>query len=192
MTVRWASLRERADREDGISLIELVLAITITSILLVPLGYAFYFGLHSTNDTQTRLIESNKATVLASLFSADVQNAIGAQLNQSDAAACGVASAQTANLLLTLSDGSTVSYYVVPGGGANPGSLWRRPCNNGTPLAQIRVISSLAATQPVPNLFSCDTPACTGFNIVNASVKQQDAAGANVYITNLQASRRVT
>lgn len=190
MTTRWTTLRDGIDRDDGLSLIELLLAITITTILLVPLGYAFYFGMRGTSDTQTRLLQSNKATVLASFFVPDVQNAIGAQLGQSDAATCGAAAAKTANLLLTLADGTTVSYYVVPGGGGSPGSLWRRPCN-GAPQAQIRLISSLAATQPVPNVFSCDTAGCSGFNIVNATVRQQDAAGGNVYATNLQASRRV-
>jgi hypothetical protein len=190
MTSRWTTLRDTVDHEEGLSLIELLLAITITTILLVPLGYAFYFGLHGTGDTETRLLQSNKATVLASFFAPDVQNAIGAQLNQSDAATCGAAAAKTANLLLTLADGTTVSYYVVPGIGPNPGSLWRRPCN-GAPQAQIRLIASLAATQPVPNVFSCDTGGCSGFNIVNATVKQQDAAGGNMYTTSLQASRRV-
>jgi hypothetical protein len=191
MTARSTIRRLRARSEAGLSLIELLIAISLTTILMVPLGYAFYFGIHNTGDTQTRLLESDKATLLASFFGSDVHNAIGVQLNQSDASSCGAASGRTVNMLLTMADGSTVSYYVVPGGGTQPGSLYRRPCN-GSPEAQIRLISSLAPSQPVPNLFSCDTGGCVGFNTVNATVKQQDASQRNVYLTNLQATKRVT
>jgi hypothetical protein len=179
----------RSEREAGVSLIELVLAVTLTSIIMIPLGYTFYFGLHSTGDTQTRLFQSEKANIFATLFVPDVQNAVSAALNQSDSSSCGAASAQTANLFLTLTDGTTVSYYLVPGTGSNPGIMYRRPCN-GSPRAVIKVFASVAPAQPNP--FSCDTANCVNWKVVNATVKQQDAAGRNPYTTTLQANRRVT
>ena len=82
--------RARTGREHGLSLIELLIAISITGIIMGPIGFAIYFGLRSTADTQTRLIESNKANVFASYFAPDVQNAVTVGTNVSEsAAACG-------------------------------------------------------------------------------------------------------
>ena len=69
------------------SLVELLIAISITTIIMVPLVGAIYFGFRTTNDTQTRLSESGKAGLMDSFFVPDVQNAVTIQKNVSETAA---------------------------------------------------------------------------------------------------------
>ena len=74
MSLKSRLARMRAQSESGISLIELLLAIGITTILVVPLVGAIFFGLRTTDATQTRLQQSDKADTLAALFTPDVQS----------------------------------------------------------------------------------------------------------------------
>ena len=187
----WKRLVARLRCDSGVSLVELLIAITITTIITVPLVGAIYFGFRTTGDTQTRLVESGKAGLMSSYFVADVQNAVTIQKNVSEtAAACGTPRAAPVNLLITAADGSSVSYYRGSLAGENTSYLYRRTCIFGTALAQ-PVILGLAGTPT----FNCrPTTDCVTqpWTSITAQLTQQDANGKNQYATTIQAAKRVT
>jgi Tfp pilus assembly protein PilV len=192
--------RARSRSELGVSLIELLLAITITTILVVPLGGAIFFGLRTTDATQTRLQQSNKADSLAALFGPDVQSAATAATGvPEDPAACG-GTATTVDLLLTLQPGvSSISYYRVTSGTAPNTTtiLYRRTCNAGSATAGIPVTQAFTTppSSTTNNPFGVvvcgingSTPYCWS---VQVALTQQDANRMYPYATNLQATLRV-
>jgi prepilin-type N-terminal cleavage/methylation domain-containing protein len=175
------SRAERCRGESGVSLIELIIAMALSSMLLVPLGAGFYFGLRSSADTQSRLTQSNRATLLSSYFSADVQGANAAATGTAEATSvCGTA-VVTADLLLSRPDGSSVSYS--RGIGAAATDWMRRTCAGGAVTSSVRVIRNLAGA---PTIACPLTPSCA------VTLTQTDPAGHSSYTTNLQASRRGT
>ena len=109
----WKRLIARLRCDSGVSLVELLIAISITAIITVPLVGAIYFGFRTTGDTQTRLVESGKAGLMSSFFVPDVaeRGRRSRRTLSETAAACGTPRAAPVNLLITAADGSSVSYY---------------------------------------------------------------------------------
>jgi hypothetical protein len=183
--------RTRLRGEAGISLIELLIAISVTGIILAPIGLGIFFGFRTTGETQTRVEQSNGANLMASYFVPDVQGAVAVAKNASDALSCG-ASAGTASLVVTTlaSPATTVSYY--RGTGANAHVLYRRTCSNGAVTGVARVLGNLA-TDPAYPAFTCDLATdCSAFRSVSVSLLQQDSSGRNNYQTRLTAAKRGT
>jgi hypothetical protein len=176
--------------------VELLLAISITTIIMVPIGGAIWFGLRTTGDTQTRLSQSNKADSLAALFVPDVQSTAfsgATSPGQELATVCGN-SAMAVDLLLTQQPGvSSVSYYrVTSGAGANKTTtLYRRTCNAGVASVGIPVTGNFATPPSATpgNPFSVLMPG--SYTAVQVSLTQQDANGKNPYPTNILATLRV-
>jgi hypothetical protein len=176
----------RGRGEAGVSLIELLIAISITTIILVPIGMAIYFGFQATGTTQTRIQETDSANVLASYFVPDVQGSVAIAKGASDGVACGGAG-QTANIVITTlaSPTTTVSYY--RGTGANASVLYRRTCSNGAVTATARVLRNISGDPS----FTCDLAVdCSAFRSVSLSVLQANAAAKEQYQTRLTASKR--
>ena len=189
----WKRCIKRLRCESGVSLVELLIAISITSIIVVPLVGAIYFGFRTTGDTDTRLLYSGKAGLFTAYFVPDIENAVTVQKNVAEtAAACGTPRTAAVNLLITAADGSSVSYYrgsaAVPG--ENTNDLYRKTCAGGSGLAQ-PVILNLAATPT----FTCrPTVDCVTlpWTSITAALTQQDANAKNQYATTVQAAKRVT
>ncbi|HEY7106054.1 MAG TPA: prepilin-type N-terminal cleavage/methylation domain-containing protein [Acidimicrobiia bacterium] len=176
--------RERARGEAGVTLTELLIAMMIAAIIIVPIGAAIFYGLRTTGATQTRVTESASANLMASYFVPDVQGAEDAALNAPEpSAACG-ASATTASLVLVTSPTSSVSY--VQGTGPRATTLYRRTCSGGSTTGLARVAASLAQ----PPQFACDTGTCASFHSIIATLVQGDSGGKNKYSTRLEALRR--
>jgi hypothetical protein len=196
----WKTIAARARREEGVSLVELLIGISITVIIVVPLVGAIYFGFRTTNDTQTRLFESGKAGLMSSFFVPDVDNAVTAQKNAMEtAAACGTPRSAPVNLLLTAADGTSVSYYrgSATVAGENTKYLYRKACAAGASSVQ-PVIVSLAPTLPSnganPTFNCAPTTDCVTlpWKSVSVQLSQQDANAKNQYTTTIQAAKRVT
>lgn len=75
--------------EDGMTLLELLIAIMIMGIVFATVSAAFVISLASAQDSNQRLLESNDVGFLASPLTHDVQSA---QSLSTSAAACGTAS----------------------------------------------------------------------------------------------------
>jgi Tfp pilus assembly protein PilW len=177
---------KRCSGQAGVSLIELLIAISLTAVITVPIVASIYFGFRTTGDTQTRISQTASANVLASYFVPDVQGSIAAATNATEStAACGATAAPVSLLITTsITPASSISY--VQGTGVNSGTLYRRTCTSGASTGLARVASSLVGTPD----FHCDTGDCSGFRTVFANVAQSDATGNITYTTHLQAVRR--
>jgi hypothetical protein len=171
----------RCRGEAGVSLIELILAMALSTLLLVPLGAGFYFSLHASADTQSRLAQSNRATLLSSYFSADVQGATAAATGTAESTSVCGATVVTADLLLSTPSGISISYS--RGVGAATTDWTRRTCAGGSVTSSARVIRNLAAA---PTITCPLTPSCA------VTLTQTDPSGHGSYTTDLQASRRGT
>ncbi len=175
----------RARGEHGVTLTELLIAMVITATIIGPIGASIFFGLRTNVGTQDRIAEAASANVMASYFVPDVQGSTSAMVNVAeDAAACGSGATQ-ANLVLTTSPTSSVSY--VQGTGAKANVLYRRTCSGGGSTGLARVAVMLAQ----PPDFACNNGACgDSFDSIIATVVQRDVQGKSEYQTRLEAARR--
>jgi prepilin-type N-terminal cleavage/methylation domain-containing protein len=174
--------------EAGFTLIEMLLTMTLLTLLIIPFSAGIYLGLHTEGDVQARLAESNSAGQFSSYFVPDVQQSLVATLNGMESGVICGGAAQPVGLLLTLvPNASSVSYFVDP---SDPTVLRRRACENGAvtgPPAGIPVIRHLSGSP----LFSCAPNAdCSSFETVTASLAQL-VAGKNPYTTSVSATRRI-
>jgi hypothetical protein len=178
--------------EEGITLSELLIALVITAIILVPLTGAMFVGLRSDATTMNRVQESASANLLSSYFSPDVQNTVAVALNTAEpAAACGGGALGNVGMLLTTHASttaeptvSTVSYY--RGSGPNTTMLYRRVCSAGTASQPVRVIRNLSGA-PV---FTCN-PNCASWTSVKVVVQQKKTPDVGApYTSTVEAARR--
>jgi prepilin-type N-terminal cleavage/methylation domain-containing protein len=191
----------RRRNEDGLTLPELLIAMVITSIIMVPLAGAVFTTLHTAAPTQSRIDESNGADLLASYFEPDIQNSVTVSANypalvNEPTATCGPSAHAVALLLTTSADGTTtVSYY--RGTGATDGNvLYRRTCavvgGAGTASQPVRVMRSLSPS--VAPQFTVQTDPISGAWLsVTGTVTQSDSRfSGSTYATVVEGNRRVS
>jgi prepilin-type N-terminal cleavage/methylation domain-containing protein len=106
--------RRRDDR--GVTLIEVLVAISILTVIMVPLGNALISFFRNTDATSGRLSESHDAQIAAAYFAQDVQS-----LGRRDWGATGFALQQSIEVNVGSADGPY-------------------PCAPGTPNAAIRFL----------------------------------------------------
>jgi hypothetical protein len=181
--------------EEGLTLNELLIAMLITTIIMVPLVGAMFTTMHVLVGTESRIDESNSATLLGSYFGPDVQNAVTVTNSGAveSTAVCG-SSAMAVDLLMTTSQpGDTpqasVSYY-------HAGAfLFRRTCSGGTAGPVERLVHNLSGAPAFSCGDSAGAPiACSAaWQMVKGSVTQLDPQKTNApYTTNVQASKRLS
>ena len=154
-------------------------------MITVPIVASIFFGVRTTGATETRVGLSDNMNVLSAYFVPDVQQALSADVNASDAAACG-GPVTTVQLVLTTGHDpeTSVSYFV--GVGANANFLYRRTCSGGAPISTSRISNSLHGAPD----FHPDTPGPT-FTSVTATLTQADPVGAGgLYTSRVEAVRR--
>jgi len=182
--------------EQGVTLSELLIAMVITTIIIVPIAGAMYTSLHTSASAQKRIQLSAGANLFSSYFGADVPNAVTVATNVTeDSAVCG-GTARTVALLLTTQAGqSSVSYYTVPNSGTTTSTLYRRTCNvvggSGSATPAVRIMRSVSAgpTFACAPVAGCDA----NWQGVTATVVQSDPVySPAAYTTTLKASRRVS
>src|ERR1044071_10493789 len=102
------------EREDGFTLIELVIAIAILGIVTSGLATAFITTIRGTKDLHNRFIESQDAQLLATYFPSDVQSANPTTIDTSASPAdecSGVTGTNVIRMRWTQSDGTTLSAF---------------------------------------------------------------------------------
>ncbi|MCU1426090.1 MAG: hypothetical protein JWL83_90 [Actinomycetia bacterium] len=174
--------------EDGVTVADLLIAMVITGIIMVPIAGAIFVSLHTSGATQNRIQESAGANLLSSYFGTDVQNTTNVAINAPETtAACGAGAMPSVGLLLTTGSASSISYS--RGTGANQNIFSRRVCTNGAASTPVVLSRRLAAT-PV---LVC-TPDCTstGWKSISATVVQSDPLNPGTFTTTVQGARRVT
>jgi prepilin-type N-terminal cleavage/methylation domain-containing protein len=167
-------MSERTSREDGMTLIEVLLVVMLIGIVTPAIVGAMIISFRNTGDTRTRMIQSHHANLTATYLNADVASATDVKVNGAAGTAC---SGVSNKLLLSWQEtivfpsGSSVTtpfaaaYAVVPdGSGAFTLKRWR--CENGT----VTETKTLARDLPAATSVTANASA----NNVTLGVDQSD------------------
>ena len=143
-------LRLRRDAEAGFTLIEMLVAVTVLGIIIVPLGMAISLGFRATVSTQQKLASAQDAQAISAYFPADVQSVDPSGVNPTDSVNESVCPTNPSDprqeyplaLFVWNQDlgvnGQTVVRYIARGQGANS-QLVRRYCET-TSTAPVDVV----------------------------------------------------
>jgi prepilin-type N-terminal cleavage/methylation domain-containing protein len=153
-------------REDGFTLVELLVSMTITGIIIAAIATAAYVGIRSTADNQRGLQQSNAAQLTANWFTTDVQSACDPNVSSpscprspnpssSTTSACGssaVTAMDTYNSPNASSPDTTIAYVL------QSSQLTRVTCDYGATSAattSILATNVQSATASYPTSGSC-------------------------------------
>src|SRR5437870_4857572 len=140
----------------GFTIIELLIVVTIETMIVAGLGSAFVLVMNSSTTVKESLLRTNDARFAASYIVSDARNSSGPETSLSDTASCPdpnppVAGSQTAvarfNWNSTSSAGATtpnvVNYVRVSN------SLLRRYCRNGALISDTALATNIASASVV-------------------------------------------
>jgi prepilin-type N-terminal cleavage/methylation domain-containing protein len=149
----------RGTREDGFTLVELMVAIAILAIIAAPLSMAFTTGLRFLGRSDEKLNDSRSSLISAAYFAGDVASANA--IVPDDSSACGGGSAVVSFDSSDASAGvgapvNNEASYVVDSSDPTNTRLLRKYCANGG-----------SATQSVAAIHVGSTPVVTCFNASN-------------------------
>jgi prepilin-type N-terminal cleavage/methylation domain-containing protein len=189
---RAASECQRDDgREAGFTLLELIVAITIMGIIILPLTLAMVTGLTTTIDAQQRLSASRSPLFTSAFFSRDAQSAAkgGIDNNPSNPPGCGTGTNVISFTWKTTAPAAVHNYaasYSLHGSGASQ-TMTRTFCDNGSTstatLAPVLGSGSPAATA------TC-SPGCSAASLPRTiTITVTKPKGGSF---TLQATRRTT
>jgi prepilin-type N-terminal cleavage/methylation domain-containing protein len=157
-----------AHTDHGFTLVEMLLTITILSLIIGVLTDTLILGLRTTGDTQTRIAQSDAQQFIAHYVSKDVLASAAATPGGN---ACGITNAAlvtTEQSVPTLAaPDQAVAYSVAPDG------LSRSTCAVGAPTA---ATVSVISDEVTAFTATCGSPGACGTVHVNV----QTAAGTNV------------
>lgn len=174
----WQAARSR---EQGFTLVELMLAIAILAIIAAPLSMAFMTGLRFLGRSDEKLNDSRSSLISAAYFAGDVASANAILLN--DPSACGGGSAVVSFNSSDASAGvgapaNNEASYVIDSSDPTNTRLLRKYCVNGG-----------SATRSVAAIHLGSTPIVTCFNAGNV-VNVTCAGAAWVKLVVTQAANR--
>ena len=172
--------RLASESEQGFTLVELLLTVTILSLIIGVLTDTLILGLRTTNDTQTDVAQSDAQQFIAHFVTRDVAASVAATPGGS---ACGVA-----NAALVTTEQSTptlaapdlaVAYSLAPGG------LIRSTCAAGASSA---ATSTVISDQVTSFTASCAAPGACG--TLHVAVQTTASAQVPSYGFTLDVTRR--
>jgi len=175
------------EREDGFTLIELVMTITILAIIMPVIAGSVIVGLKTTDDTSARLNQSHDVQNATAFFEQDVASADDVSLT--DTTCAGVAPIVRLRWTDPVTSHTIIASYFVRTS-ATEKQLVRRLCDNGTQTNETPVSHFLSDTVPTATctpaascpgrpktvklqLESCDRTAsftCDGGTLLNYSL----------------------
>jgi prepilin-type N-terminal cleavage/methylation domain-containing protein len=142
--------------EHGFTLVELMVAVTVLGIIIVPLATSIIVGLRTTGDAQQRILEARGSQLTAAYFPFDV--ASSDTIVPNDANPCGGTGPAVVASFDWADDRSPTNEvsYVVPAGGTD---MYRKVCQGGTVKSTNLLASGIAGT---PTLTCTPNADCTG------------------------------
>lgn len=155
--------------EQGFSLVELVVVVTILGLIMAPLAASLFTGMRTMEATKVDTQGSTDAALLAVYLPRDAQAATEAVASSTGA---GITCTGVTNPRLQLTDGT--SFKVVYGltTSATDTALVRHVCTSGTATSSVVVARGIASTTAVT---PTRNPASGTF--VSASVRITEVAG---------------
>nr|MBA2280968.1 tandem-95 repeat protein [Acidimicrobiia bacterium] len=136
-----ASDRRRGDGERGTTLVEMLAAVSISSIVISAIAMALVLAFRTTGQASDRFIESHGSELLVSVFVPDVQSAVVAPVAEADCAG------QSAGDVLQLAGDRFYAGYHLDGA-----ELTRWVCEGGASPTSRVVASRVASAVALPPL----------------------------------------
>jgi prepilin-type N-terminal cleavage/methylation domain-containing protein len=132
---------KRAAGQDGVTLIELLLAVLILGIIAVPLTGSVILGLKTTNKAQAALEDGAASDLVSFYLAPDVQNSNPAGPVSIDAQDCRGSGGPNAAIVFNHLDGTKVSYAVEQNAG-RPALIRRDQSTSCTPQVIARGLAT--------------------------------------------------
>jgi prepilin-type N-terminal cleavage/methylation domain-containing protein len=162
-------MRCRRPDQRGFTLPELLIAVTVLGIIMVPLTASIVVGLRTTGDAQQRLVESRGEQLTAAYFPTDVASADTIVPN--DANPCGGAGPAVVVSFDWADDHSPTNEvsYVVPAGSSD---MYRKACQGGV-VHSTNLLASGLSGKPIvtctPNADCSGTPSGATISVTGQS-----------------------
>lgn len=182
----------RLRRDDGVTLVELLVAIVVLGIIMVPLSSGLMNALLSDPITAQRTSNSVDAQLLASYFVTDVQSASTAET--SGFTACSGVSGEILQIDRVDGSGAAHQVHYYYDHSVNPSVLYRVDCQAGSPTSQpVKVLRGMSGAPTLKfdnSVCPCggQTPEVVSLTVTDAGT----AVNATPYTFTLSATRRVT
>jgi prepilin-type N-terminal cleavage/methylation domain-containing protein len=168
----------RSKRDDGFTLVELLVGMLILSILIGAIAEALIVGFKTTSDTSQRFAESHDAQIASAYLARDVQGSLA--ITNATTPSCGGG----ALISFSLDGGKQISYYYGPSSSGET-QVTRRLCDGSG--AQILAHFADAGTPDV----KCDGAPCNPAAQPKPDVVKISITEASGYAFTLLGSRRI-
>lgn len=185
-------------RDEGFTLLELLMSVTILAVIMVPLSGAVILLLKTNGTTTNRIAAAHDEFMLSSYWPTDVQSATTVSTTDTTSCPATVAgSSLVARLRSTDTDASNVvvtkvmAYYSVPAGASSDAQLVRQYCDDAGSPGTL----ALRGTVPVTHQLTGATVACfssTGTNTTSAGCTPVTTATLTVTSTTAVSAVTVT
>jgi prepilin-type N-terminal cleavage/methylation domain-containing protein len=140
-------------RDEGFTLVELLLSISILAVIVVALSGAVILLLRSNGTTTNRVAAAHDEFMLSAYWPTDVQSATTVSTTDTTSCPATVAgSSLVARLRSTDTDASNVvvtkvvAYYSVPASGSSDAQLLRQYCNDAGSTGTLAIRSTVPVT----------------------------------------------
>jgi prepilin-type N-terminal cleavage/methylation domain-containing protein len=162
--------------ERGFTLVELLVAVSVLGIIMVPLCGSLIVGLRTTNDSQQRLTEARGAQLTSNYFTFDVASATN--IIPLDPTPCGGAGSAAVASFDWADDHSLTNEvtYVVPTGATD---MVRMVCQGGSLVSKNLLASGLNGTPTI----ACTPTAVCDASFQSATITVKGTSGWQYSVT---------
>ena len=180
----------RCRGEEGMTLVELIMAITISGLIIGPLSAGLIIGLRTSGETATRLAGSSDAQFLAISLPPDIQSAGNAAGDVVASPTANTECSGVTNVLrlrwTTTDSGPATTYqaaYAISGSAVAGWKLKRYFCTGGGAPATLTVARNLASS-------TAAAVAVSGIYVSMTVTEAKTAANPTAYSFTISGNRR--
>jgi prepilin-type N-terminal cleavage/methylation domain-containing protein len=165
--------------DDGLTLIELMIAVTVLSIIMLPLISSFLLGLLESTSSRERISDSASAQLISTYLLGDVQSAEEVYSEAQLSAGADCATTGTPKLELKWTDPKTneaiiVDYYSAPNGSGSHRELRRVSCVDG--VAEDPLLLALNLDTDIFDATCAPTTDCVSPESVSVHIKAESTS----------------
>lgn len=165
-------------RDRGVTLVELIIAVSLLGIIGGAIGGALYFGIKTTNDSSTRLDQSMSEMAVTRYLTGDILSAEGPVTVNGTGGTCGSATLKFSSR----SDAAASTRDTVVAWSLSGTDLVRRTCLNGTQTSQRVIATGISAFTPPTCAVPC-TAATISVTFTAAAAHDVSAASWTLTVT---------